>query len=511
MKRLTHLFFLLCSVGAVVCIAYLVLDPQRARRLQDEKPMLARSVAADSAGTADRPFPSVEDRERATSEIPPASNEILLDVYAFNLDSDQEDEQVLVMRRTDDPSGLLRLVVADYILASRSWVRAWEGSTAVTKIRTLQVVAKDVVGDHIPNIVAVGMNEKNEQVVSIFWRSSPPVETRSPLYYSKICEVAGDAVTIEETERPESYKLGQTNAETWPVTVYHSDPASDNYLDQIRETWEWNFSKKVYEQTQREHIPGAQIERRIVTEILDGNVETFKRYVEGIWYKATTDPRSPSAQFVVFDPRENTLSFYGQDVMESYLWEDSHSTRYGIFIGSRSSAVKTLRRLIDVELTGRDTISLRIFQDIRLKADVTEQWNGGYKKMNAELAEAFLKERPVKLGASPTAPLSGSYAGHDGSTLTFDSPRFTLAHGGELESGGFSVFTFDGVEILEMKFLVQTGIVGHRSSYRMERSGRKDGEAYIEILTLVPVRIAIDGLEFVEGSPLVYERRTAPR
>ena len=466
--------------------------------------MLARSVAAESSTADGSTARSVDERVRSSSEISPADNEILLDVYSFNLDSDQEDEQILVVRRTDDPSGLLRLVVADYVLSIRGWVRAWEGSTAITKIRTLQIVAKDVVGDHIPNIIAMGMNDRGEQSVSIFWRTPALQEARSPLYYSKICEVSGDSVTIEETERPESYKLGQTNAETWPVTVYHRDPESENYLDQIREIWEWNFNKKIYERVLQERIPGAQIEKRIVTEILDGTVETFEKFLDGIWYKASSDPQSPSAQFVIFDPLERSLSFYRENVMESYRWEDSHPTRYGIFIGSRSTAVKTLRRLIDVELTGRDTISMRIFQDIRLKADVTEQWNGPYRKMNAELAASLRKESPVS--AKVASPLSGDFKGHDGSTLSFSAPRFALTRDGKTESGGFSVFSLKGVEVLEMKFLLETGIVGRRASYRVDRSSRKENGKEIEVLTLIPIRVAIDGIEFIEGSPIVYER-----
>ena len=508
MRKATQLLFLLCSVVAVAYIGYLAIDAQRVRLQRDEKPMLARSVAAEPLPEEGSERRSVEERARAASEIPPAANEILMDVYSFNLDSDLEDEQVLAVRRTDDPSGLLRLVVADYLPANRAWVRAWEGSTAVTKVQTLQILVKDVVGDHIPNIISVGMNDRGEQAVSIFWRTPPTRENRSPLSYSKICEVSGDSVTIEETERPESYKLGQTNAETWPVTVYHRDPESDNYMDQIRETWEWNFIRKSYERVLVDKIPGAQIERQLITRILDGTVGTFERYLEGIWYKASSDPRAPGAQFVIFDPREKALFFYGENVMEPYQWEDSHSTRYGIFIGSRSSAVKTLRRLIDAELIGHESISLRIFQDIRLKADVTEKWNGAYRKMNPELAATFRKETPVT--QPPTGSLSGDYRGLDGSSLSFRSPRFTLARDGKTESGGFSLFALKGVEILEMKFLKETGIVGKRVSYRLSRSQRKENGETIEILNLMPVRVAIDGIEFVEGSPLVYERIPNP-
>lgn len=508
MKRATQILFLLCSVVAAAYIAYLAVDARRTRFQRDEKPMLARSIAAEPLAEEGSPARSVEERARAASEIPPAANEILLDVYAFNLDSDLEDEQVLVIRRTDDPSGLLRLIVADYLPANRTWVRAWEGSTGVTKVQTLQVLVKDVVGDHIPNIISVGMNDRGEQAVSIFWRTPPARENRSPLSYSKICEVSGDSVTIEETERPESYKLGQTNAETWPVTTYHRDPDSENYLDQVRETWEWNFTRKAYERVLVERIPGAQIEKQLVTRILDGTVETFEQYVEGIWYKASSDPRAPGSQFVIFDPREKTLFFYGDSVMEPYQWEDSHSTRYGIFIGSRSSAVKTLRRLIDVELTGHETVALRIFQDIRLKADVTEKWNGTYRKMNPELAASFRKETPVTQGLS--GALSGSYRGLDGSSLSFQSPRFTLNRDGRSEAGGFSVFTLKGAEILEMKYLTETGIVGKRVSYRLDRSQRKESGETVEVLTFVPVRVAIDGIEFVEGSPLVFERLPNP-
>ncbi len=508
MKRASQILFLLCSLAAVVYIVYLSLEARGSRSRGDDKPILARSVAAEPGTVEGEAERTEEERVRTASEIPTAPNEILLDVYSFNLDSDLEDEQVLVVRRTDDPSGLLRIIVADYLAGNRAWVRAWEGSTAITKAQTLQVLVKDVVGDHIPNIITVGMNDRGEQAVSIFWRTPPLRENRSPLSYSKICEVAGDSVTIEETERPESYKLGQTNAETWPVTVYHRDPESENYLDQIRETWVWNFTRKTYEQVLTERIPGAQIERQLVTRILDGTVETFQRYLEGIWYKASSDPRAPGAQFVIFDPRENTLSFFRDNVMEPYQWEDSHATRYGIFIGSRSSAVKTLRRLIDVELTGHETVSIRIFQDIRLKADVTEQWNGSYKKMNPEMASSFRKETPLSQGTS--APLAGKFRGLDGSTLSFEAPRFTLYRDGRTETGGFSVFTLKDAEILDMKHLTETGIVGKRVTYRLDRSQRKENGETVEILNLTPVRVAIDGIEFMEGSPLVYERLPNP-
>lgn len=508
MKRASQILFLLCSLAAAVYIVYLSLEARGSRSRDDETPILARSVAAEPGPDGGGPERIEEERVRTASEIPAAPNEILLDVYSFNLDSDLEDEQVLVVRRTDDPSGLLRLIVADYLSGSRAWVRAWEGSTAITKAQTLQVLVKDVVGDHIPNIIAVGMNDRGEQAVSIFWRTPPLRENRSPLSYSKICEVAGDSVIIEETERPESYKLGQTNAETWPVTVYHRDPESENYLDQTRETWEWNFTRKTYERVLTERIPGAQIERQLVTRILDGTVETFQRYLEGIWYKASTDPRAPGAQFVIFNPRESTLSFFRDNVMEPYQWEDSHATRYGIFIGSRSSAVKTLRRLIDVELTGHETVSLRIFQDIRLKADVTEQWNGAYKKMNSEMASSFRKAAPLTQGAS--APLAGKYRGLDGSTLSFEHPRFTLDRDGRTEIGGFSVFTLKGAEILDMKHLTETGIAGKRVTYRLDRSQRRENGENIEVLNLTPVRVAIDGIEFMEGSPLVFERLPNP-
>ncbi|HOX13202.1 MAG TPA: pallilysin-related adhesin [Spirochaetia bacterium] len=508
MKRATQILFLLCSIAAAGYIVFLAVDARSSRSQRDDKPMLARSVAAEPRTEEGGAEGASEERARTVSEIPTASNEILLDVYSFNLDSDQEDEQILVVRRTDDPSGLLRLIVADYLPGGRSWVRAWEGSTAVTKVRTLQILVKDVVGDHIPNIIAVGMNDRGEQAVSIFWRTPPSREYRSPLFYTKICEVSGDSVTIEETERPESYKLGQTNAETWPVTVHHRDPESENFLDQIRETWEWNFTRKAYERVLVERIPGAQIERQLVTRILDGTVETFQRYLEGIWYRASADPRAPGSQFVIFDPREKTLSFFSDNVMEPYQWEDSHPTRYGIFIGSRSSAVKTLRRLIDVELTGHEAVSLRIFQDIRLKADVTEQWNGTYRKMNSELASSFRKVTPVTQPRS--APLSGRYRGLDGSTLSFDPPRFTAARDGRSEAGGFSVFTLKGAEILEMKYLTETGVVGKRVSYRVDRSQRKENGETVEILNLTPVRVAIDGIEFVEGSPLILERLPNP-
>ncbi|HSV55870.1 MAG TPA: pallilysin-related adhesin, partial [Magnetospirillaceae bacterium] len=395
MKKATHVIFLLCSAAVVAYIGFLAVQRGYSRGRMNDKPMLARGVAAEPTASEGSETRSAEERARIASAVPPALNEILLDVYAFNLDSDREDEQVLVIRRTDDPTGVIRLVVADYISASRAWARAWEGYTAITKIQTLQILVKDVVGDHIPNIVAIGINDRGEQALSVFWRTSPARESRSPLYFLKICEVVGDSVLIVETDRPESYKLGQTNAEPWAVTVSYRDPESENILDQIQETWKWNFSRRAYERILTERIPGALIERRLATKILDGTVKTFERYIDGIWYKINQDPRAAGTPFVVFNSRDRTLSFFSDNVLEPYTWEDSHPTRYGIFIGSRSTAVRTLRRLIDVELTGHETVSIRLFQDMRLRADVTEQWNGVYRRMTPELAAAIRRRPPV--------------------------------------------------------------------------------------------------------------------
>jgi hypothetical protein len=504
MKRYTHSIFLIAVVLTLGTLVFFLIQRHMNVTVAGNEPVRYRAVNAGDGSLATDPVSQTQRADRLSSAIPLEPNETLLDLYSFNLDADDEEEQILVVRRSDDPEGFIRIVVADYSPQSRRWARIWDGATLATKIKTFQITVSDLLGNHGVTILCTGMNDANEQTMTVFWRAAPEVDQR--LLFVPIFQGRGDAVLVNSSERADSYKLGQSIADSWSISIWRADPSAGNYLDQIKETWQWSTVDKTYISSTTERIPGASIARRIAESLLDGTTETFEQFLDGIWYKQSTDPLSENALFVTFQPREGAVLFSAQGIVEIYEWENSNSTRYGLYIACRNQSVRNLRRLMDVELVSTDTINLRVFQDLRIKADIAAKWDGRYRKLGQEMAKAFRLPPAKAIHARPE--LDGLYQAEDGMELRFAGSAYTMKSENILESGGFAVFELAGLTILDLRAL-QTGDAASstRRSWSLSLSGRGDATGQQNsILTLSPVRIGVMGPEPVEGPKLVLER-----
>jgi hypothetical protein len=507
MKRYTHSIFLIAVVLTIGTLIFFLIQSRVNVVAAGNEPVRYRAVNAGDGSLASDPVSQTQRAERLASAIPLEPNETLLDLYSFNLDADDEEEQILVVRRSDDPEGLIRIVVADYSPQTRRWSRIWDGATLATKIKTFQITIGDLLGNHGVNIICTGMNDANEQTMTVFWRSAPEGDQR--LRFVSIFQGRGDAVLVNSSDRADSYKLGQSSAESWSISIWRADPSAGNYLDQIKETWKWNSNEGSYVSSSVERIPGASIARRIAESLLDGTSGTFEQFLDGIWYKQSTDPLSSDALFITFQPRDGAILFSAQGIVEIYEWENSNSTRYGLYIACRNQSVRNLRRLMDVELVSTDTINLRVFQDLRIKADIAAKWDGRYRKLGQEMAKAF-RLPPAK--AIHTRPeLDGLYMSEDGMELLFAGSTYTLKSEGNQETGGFAVFEISGQMILDLRAL-QTGntATSTRRSWTISLANQvRANNQQSSILTLTPVRIGVMGPEPLEGPKLVLERVTA--
>lgn len=504
MKRYTHSLFLIAVVLTLATLIFFLIQSRMNVAAGGNEPVRYRAVNAGDGSLASDPVNQTQREERLASAIPLEANETLLDLYSFNLDADDEEEQILVVRRSDDPEGLIRIVVADYSPQPRRWSRIWDGVTLATNIKTFQITVGDLLGNHGINIICTGMNDANEQTMTVFWRSAPEGDQR--LRFAPIFQGRGDAVLVNSTDRADSYKLGQSSAESWSISIWQADPSAGNYLDQIKETWRWSNSDSSYVSSSSERIPGASIARRIAESLLDGTTETFEQFLDGIWYKQSLDPLSTDALFVTFQPRDGSVLFSAQGIVEIYEWENSNSTRYGLYIACRNQSVRNLRRLMDVELVSTDTINLRVFQDLRIKADVAAKWDGRYRKLGQEMAKAF--RLPPSKAVHTKPELDGLYMAEDGMELRFAGSTYTMKSEGILETGGFAVFEISGQAILDLRALQAGNVAANtRHSWVISLATESDTNGQQKpILTLSPVRIGVMGPESLEGPKLVLKR-----
>jgi len=502
MKRLAQTLFIIAIVATVSLIAFFYLSSLGSRRT--DEPVRLRALEAGSTTSSSQALPDTGKEELSTSSIPLEANETLLDLYSFNLDFDDEEEQILVILESDDPTGVVWIVLADYSPYSRKWTRSWKGGTLVTKVKTFQVSVYDLIGDHNLNIVCSGMNDVNEQTMTIYWKSTDN-EREQGTTFLKIFEQAGSAVVVESIDRPESYKLGQSNADSWPISVWRADASSGNYLDQLKETWQWSFIDRAYNLSSTEQIAGAVIARKMAETILDGTVETFETFLDGTWYKESSDPLSSSALFITFQSRDDTVMFSGEGLIEVYEWENSNPTRYGLYIASRNQSVVNLRRLMDIELASTDSVQVRVFQDYRIKADIAGKWDGRYRRLSEEMAKAF--KRTQSMASSAEIDLTGKYEADDGTKLVCTGNTYTLESTQGIENGTYTLFELDGKIVMDMRKNAGQGQAPSRKSWILIRTAVKaqDGST-TQILNLQEARVGMYGIETVQTPVISYRK-----
>ncbi len=502
MKRYTHNFFLAVIILALALLAYFLLASRSENIKKKPEPVRTRSLtpnSGQSTETANR-----EPAARLTSAIALEPQETLLDLYAYNIDfEDEEEEQILIVRRTSDVTGMLRVVIADYSSQTKRWTRAWEGITLATKIKTFQLSIQDLIGDHNLNIICQGINESNEQTMTVFWKSG---DNGQGIHFSTVFAAAGDRVELQTTERPESYKLGQSNAESFPIFLWKADKANPGSLDKKKETWNWDFSIKSYKKISDEIVTGSITNQLLVDSILDGKVETFTGFLDGIWYKDSIDPLSNQALFITFQARDKTLFFSSEGSVEQFAWETSDLNRYGIYISCRNQSVRNLRRLINIELSAPNSIEIRVFQDLRIKAEIAKKWDGTFRRLSDEIAKSSRK--PPSMAVESGDNLKGAYTASNGSLLNLDYPAYSLTAGDTKEEGIYAVFLLKGATVLDMRSIkVNEKNLVLRRSYSVSSSTRslKDGRG-MQTLTLSPATIGMQGVKISNDEPLIFER-----
>lgn len=499
MKKLVQALFIIASALALgVAVYYFVQN--RSKAAEANKPLAMRKLVFGEDGAAGDAGVGRTELEQALNRIAALPNEVILDTQSVNLDQDEGDEQILTVRKTDNTGDRLSIVVADYVPQRKGWVRAWEGSTLATKLTTFQVSTEDLIGDHNLDIVCMGMDDGNSATITVFRQAEG--QEKDTLSYAPICSIAADSIMINRLERTEGYQLGQTNGVSWLIEAYRHNGDSANLLDQVKTTYTWDFRRSTYVEAGSELVPGAQVEREAAARVLTGREADFEAFLEGAWYESGKAANDPTARIIVFDKSAASIIFYSPDNQEDFEWNESHSTHYGLYVGCQNESVANLRRLMDIELTGANSISVRVFEDTHVKVDSSAGWDGTYVKLSHQSAN--LKAA----GRTAAIHLEGSYRGSDGSVLVFEGQRFTLGTGETTRKGGYVLYTLGGENVLQLSVLSDSGLVTERLTYRLRYTETRAGKSLLRHIQLSPARASIDGLELLEEPELSLDQRS---
>jgi len=428
------------------------------------------------------------------SKAPLGEGEEILSLLNIDLNGDSVEEQLIAYRKFQEIDSPIYIALIEYDIGSRSYRRTWSAPSAATRPGAISLYPRDLIGDRSICVLLGGMNSQGEHTLTIFkWiDESPGAEERDSATeppFMKIAELQIDgALRIHETERSQAYQLGRAPGQSFTISANGHDPDSANILDQIEIIYAYNPNSGLYERTRVTRIPGSQIEQRRLRELLSGTPGVFESFINDLWYYISPQGTVDRRQYIYFDPAKREVIFFGDETLQVFIWRNSYPTRIGLYIRSQNISVTTLIRHVYIDLESLDSIRVRVSEEVRVKIDVNESWDGSYRRAGTERTAAGTDKKPQPY-------MDTAYDSSLGRFRFLPGGVYELSSGNTVKTGRYVFFQVDNQQLLELRpdtanatrDIKDIKIEDSRIVYRVDKSR--------DILSLSRIRLGSIGIQ----------------
>ena len=368
MRRFLAAFFVL--IAALLLVVFLTKKTaDSAAKASSEN--VAQEQEGRAAGSVDSENALGLEDSDVVSFMPLKADETLLSSMGIDLDGDNLDDEILVVRKAGNP--YLYLIIGLYNSQSALYDRVSELRTEVTQFKSFSYNGMDVTGDHRTALVYQGFTDDGHAVLQMHFCSRRGM--------TKIGDFKSDGtIFIQQYNRTETYELSQSSGRSFPVWTYSSDTREGaGSLSQVQTEYDWDADSQRYVQVRQVFVAGKNIAAEALAKIQDGTVETFANYLNGLWYK--TDNEGDEIRYIFLDYKNSEVIFLAGESQEVYNWQNSNLYRNGIYLSTVNASIENLRRRFDISLTGLDEMRVHVYDDVRMRIGADALWNGNYKKM----------------------------------------------------------------------------------------------------------------------------------
>ena len=384
-----------------------------------------------------------------TSLIPLLSTETLMSTLVLDFDGDNLDDQIVAVYKAG--SDKLYLIVGLYNSTTNSYERAGEIATDISKTRTFSFNAIDMIGNHRNALVYQGVNSKGDSIMKIYLCH----KRREVVELDKIGDFQSDGtIFIVQTERSEAYELSQTRGQAFSVWVYSSDKSEEQdsstaVVSQIQTEYTWDEESGKYVQKRQLKVTGSRLAARELARIQNGNVDTFAEYLNGFWYK--TSANGGESYYIYFNYADREIIFLSGDTEGVYSWEPSSLRRSGIYLTVVNSIISSMKRRLDIMLTGVNEVYVHVHEDVGLLIKETNHWDGTYKKMSFQ--NSFAEEKTQYPHTEYAAAFSKNPEWEDdsGKNYTFSDGNYTLVSSESEEKGLYVLDTVGQFSVIQFR------------------------------------------------------------
>jgi hypothetical protein len=448
MKRVVLIVFFTGLAGLFVWLWFnspaLSLSHEARQNVRTIVPSMTNSPQTTTAQSVET---AAYDEPRAQPMIAIGADETFLQAISTDINKDGSADQICAVKKISESN--IYLVPAVQNPATGEYTRLPEIRTGVTQVRTLLFYILDIIGDRSNALIYSGMTQDNIQTLAV---CLPTTDKDGKTVYSTVADLRADGpINIQEVPRSDAYNLGLTGGESYPIYLYTSNPDSPQTLDQIEHIYRWDKNLKRYEQVSESRIEGKKIESRLVRQLQGGNVDSFEEFLTGVWYMNSTSAQG-TTKYIYFNPEEKEIIFHNGATEEIYTRQSGVPRHYGAFLIAQNQSIASIRRMIDIELTGIDEISIKVQEDVKLKIGVTSEWDGLYKKMsNTPSAIRNETDQLVDTLKKTLENAPEGWAGTDGSRLGLAGGKYTFGTSSETESGQYTFLAVKDSPVLQLK------------------------------------------------------------
>lgn len=526
-KRTIPLLFLFVIV--VIAIVFFLSQKvfvKKDKSLTRAKIVTPKSLSV-SEGDTEKRSSSIES-EKYETFVPLYTGETLISTLTIDINNDGYDDEVIIVRKSNSQN--LCLVAAIIDPETGDYHRLSPIETEFTKTRTFSYTGMDITGDHKTALIYQGLADDGNYIMKIYhWGL---VDGRDSLV--SIGDFACDGtVFVQQTERSESYELGQSRGESFSVWVYKSevqdsDKATDaskaENRNQIQQEYKWNAGSQKYQLAQEIRVTAGRLAAKELSRIQDGTVETFGAFLNGLWYKTSNDDGEIRYLYFDYDNKEiiqisydnNVTDESNKNVEEVYEWEDSKLRHNGIYITALNADISTLHRRFDIALVNVDEIKVTLRDDINLIIKENTMWDGQYKKMSIQSSfnetglDAELETFITELRRGPSWSTSDGLV-----TLRMDEYTYSLNANEILETGIYSYGKNGAYNILYFRSDFESSVLNENYSMKFgtktitETVKKKTVEKVVtdyDTITLTPIKVTPNDCFTTEGRVFTLTR-----
>jgi hypothetical protein len=497
------------AIGLVLCACVAGCQPGKgaaatgAIRIVPQPPGNPSAAPAASMVTDSR-FDAAALRPR----IPIDPADTLLQVVNLSVDKDAEEEQVIAVKRSDDVESPVRLIVADADPARGAYYyQSWESPTNSTDSRAFTLAVKDLLGEHDSQIVASGTNGAGKLTLDVFRRV--PSAAAKDVIFRPVCQLVADDISIEETERADSYSSDTKPGPSFPIVAYLRDPESQNVMDLVRIRYTWNSGEARYVPSAPEKIPGEKVQQTQLQALYNSTgQDAFEQFISGSWVQIPSTPgvkgrAAPPPSIINFDPRGRKIAIGSGNTQEVYLWRTSLHTLYNMLIVDGENET-----VLDIHLKRRFTIVVDSMTSLSVTTsggDTEDQRTLKYVRVTDDIRTKLLERSGAQALISPLV-LDGTYKGANVLRVEFKAPALTWTTASGTRSGTYVLFTLGPRTILTTRFPGGGSGPDDIASWLVDFREKKDTAQVVRTLALSPVVLTINGYVDTNGDPQALEQ-----